>query len=272
MLADPLYDRHLTYVALTRHRQDVHLLADDESFASFEKLAEDLTRPSQKDMAWKFEAATKAARSVNPEARLGALREAFGRLRQWDEHSREVTRLAQTRAALPRNGSLWDLDRALRSKQLSAAERGQLEKARDKADEIRGKLLDLDKKLGSLGSDRSELQAGVLRRARGFGEDELAPQLDRQNLATLRVLRGAEEKELQHLRGAVAKLRYLKNAKASAPKLEPAARVVAALARRATRAVLRRLLPGEIQLALAAVSAVRTLVRSIDRPKSQSLS
>src|ERR1700728_1754736 len=43
-LADPIMNRHAAYVALTRHREGVHLFADRESFPSRAQLDRALSR------------------------------------------------------------------------------------------------------------------------------------------------------------------------------------------------------------------------------------
>jgi AAA domain/Relaxase/Mobilisation nuclease domain/UvrD-like helicase C-terminal domain len=51
VLADPLMNRNAAYVALTRHRDGVHLFADRETFANREQLDKALSRSGQKDLA-----------------------------------------------------------------------------------------------------------------------------------------------------------------------------------------------------------------------------
>jgi hypothetical protein len=50
-LADPYMDRNATYVALTRHREAVHLYADRETFADRDGLDKALSRANRKDLA-----------------------------------------------------------------------------------------------------------------------------------------------------------------------------------------------------------------------------
>jgi Ti-type conjugative transfer relaxase TraA len=56
-LADPYMDRNATYVALTRHREAVHLYADRETFGDREGLDRALSRASRKDLAQDYAAA-----------------------------------------------------------------------------------------------------------------------------------------------------------------------------------------------------------------------
>jgi hypothetical protein len=56
-LADPYMDRNATYVALTRHREAVHLYADRETFGDREGLDKALSRASRKDLAQDYAAA-----------------------------------------------------------------------------------------------------------------------------------------------------------------------------------------------------------------------
>ena len=56
-LADPAMGRHATYVALTRHREAVHLFADRQRFADRDGLDKALSRASRKDLAQDYAAA-----------------------------------------------------------------------------------------------------------------------------------------------------------------------------------------------------------------------
>ncbi len=76
VLADPLMDRHGAYVALTRHREAVHLFADRATFRHREDLDRALSRPGRKDLARDYAAAELgrlAARRAYYEARQGSL-------------------------------------------------------------------------------------------------------------------------------------------------------------------------------------------------------
>jgi hypothetical protein len=57
VLADPLMNRNAAYVALTRHRDGVHLFADRETFPSREHLDKALSRAAQKDLAGDYASA-----------------------------------------------------------------------------------------------------------------------------------------------------------------------------------------------------------------------
>jgi Ti-type conjugative transfer relaxase TraA len=56
-LADPMMNRNAAYVALTRHREGVHLFADRETFADRLQLDKALSRDSRKDLARDYAAA-----------------------------------------------------------------------------------------------------------------------------------------------------------------------------------------------------------------------
>ncbi len=56
-LADPIMNRHAAYVALTRHREGVHLFADRESFPSRAQLDRTLSRDGRKDLASDYSSA-----------------------------------------------------------------------------------------------------------------------------------------------------------------------------------------------------------------------
>jgi Ti-type conjugative transfer relaxase TraA len=56
-LADPMMNRNAAYVALTRHREGVHLFADRETFADRCHLDKALSRDSRKDLARDYAAA-----------------------------------------------------------------------------------------------------------------------------------------------------------------------------------------------------------------------
>jgi AAA domain-containing protein/relaxase-like protein/DNA relaxase TraI-like protein/RNA helicase len=67
-LADPYMDRNATYVALTRHREAVHLYADRQTFAGRDALDGALSRPSRKDLAQDYAAADLLRIAVRSEA------------------------------------------------------------------------------------------------------------------------------------------------------------------------------------------------------------
>ena len=76
-LADGYMDRNATYVALTRHREAVHLYADRETFADRSALDHALSRASRKDLAQDYVAADLlplAARSEAWQKQVQALR------------------------------------------------------------------------------------------------------------------------------------------------------------------------------------------------------
>jgi ATP-dependent exoDNAse (exonuclease V) beta subunit len=76
-LADPGQNRNATYVALTRHRDEVHLYADRKTFKDRETLDKLLSRPGRKDLAQDYAAADlgrQAARAEVGERQANALR------------------------------------------------------------------------------------------------------------------------------------------------------------------------------------------------------
>ena len=56
-LADPMMNRNAAYVALTRHREGVHLYADRKTFGGRQQLDRVLSRESRKDLARDYAAA-----------------------------------------------------------------------------------------------------------------------------------------------------------------------------------------------------------------------
>jgi Ti-type conjugative transfer relaxase TraA len=111
VLADPLMNRNAAYVALTRHRDGVHLFADRETFADREQLDKVLSRSGQKDLASDYASAELrravaryqelAAKTVRATLEERPLREALASLSLLrDERLRVVAaRRSVTRAA-----------------------------------------------------------------------------------------------------------------------------------------------------------------------------
>ena len=135
VLADRSFDRNLAYVALTRHRHQLALYVDHETFASGEQLQQVFAREPRKDLARDYSTldglpvlnpATEPARAgsapsrepafveVTPQ-RLEPLQHALHDLERWDELDAKVKEVAQARHDLPYEGSRPDLEQALRS-------------------------------------------------------------------------------------------------------------------------------------------------------------
>ncbi len=136
VLADRGFDRNLAYVALTRHRHQLRLYVDEETFDSAEQLERVLAREPRKDLVRDYrpasiEAGTPgaeptatepvlgAARSPNerpvevtPE-RLGRLEAALRRLDRWDEISARAGAVGTARSELAYCGNLHDLRQAV---------------------------------------------------------------------------------------------------------------------------------------------------------------
>jgi hypothetical protein len=74
-------DRHAAYVALTRHREAVHLYADRQTFGDREGLDKALSRASRKDLAYDYAAADLGRIA----ARVGALQEQVHALRREEQ-------------------------------------------------------------------------------------------------------------------------------------------------------------------------------------------
>ena len=135
VLADRGFDRNLSYVALTRHRHQLALYVDRETFASGEQLRRVLAREPRKDLVRDYRPSGDLGQILEPESlepareswlpsfesvereltpeRLDRLQTALGRLERWDEIATE-TRAADARAALPYQGNLLDLDHKIR--------------------------------------------------------------------------------------------------------------------------------------------------------------
>ena len=100
VLADPLMNRNAAYVALTRHRDGVHLVADRETFASREQLDKSLSRTGQKDLASDYASAELrravaryqeiAAQTVRATLEERPLREALASLSELRDERRRV--------------------------------------------------------------------------------------------------------------------------------------------------------------------------------------
>ncbi|MCP3960791.1 MAG: AAA family ATPase [bacterium] len=137
VLADRGFDRNLSYVALTRHRHQLALYVDQETFASDDQLQRVLAREPRKDLARDYRPIH--AESLTPDAplaaewapddswildsepsaeltpvRLGNLQVALDRLEQWDDLDARSKEVAQMRRDLPHHGSLPDLERSIR--------------------------------------------------------------------------------------------------------------------------------------------------------------
>ncbi len=102
-LADPIMDRHAAYVAMTRHRESVHLYADRETFGDRHQLDSALSRDSRKDLARDYGASE--------------LERAAGRVVQWEERHQALlgqqSQLFLARQTLERAGAAAeDLDRS----------------------------------------------------------------------------------------------------------------------------------------------------------------
>jgi hypothetical protein len=109
-LADPLIDRHAAYVAMTRHRLDVHLFADRDTFPDRLHLDRALARDSRKDLACDYAAAELAPAA----ARLG----------HWQNRHQALGRAHQTvRRDLDTVTAAYDASREL------VRSRGDLERA-----------------------------------------------------------------------------------------------------------------------------------------------
>ncbi len=138
VLADRGFDRNLSYVALTRHRHQLTLYVDQETFTSGEQLQRVLARDPRKDLVRDYrpidaQVLTPDASLVAPEAaphdlraldlepaleltpvRLDQLQVALGQLERWDELAVQSREAARDRHDLPHHGSLPDLQRTIR--------------------------------------------------------------------------------------------------------------------------------------------------------------
>ncbi len=147
VLASQSFDRNLSYVALTRHRHQLTLCVDEETFPSVEELQRVLGREPRKDLVKDYRlfdaesltserppAATEAADSwaivptVEPTPeRLESIEALLDRLEQWDELTTRSREITQSRHALAYHGSIPDLERAIRElEQLPRHFRGDL--------------------------------------------------------------------------------------------------------------------------------------------------
>jgi len=64
VLASRTMDRHLTYVAMTRHRQETKLYTDREEFQTFGRLCNSLSRKRQKQSTFDFSGTVKDAKGI----------------------------------------------------------------------------------------------------------------------------------------------------------------------------------------------------------------
>ncbi len=137
VLADRGFDRNLSYVALTRHRHQLALYVDQETFASGEQLRRVFARDPRKDLVQDYRPANAAgltleplpveqtldeswfppvepsAQELTPE-RLDRLQHALRKIDQWDEISARLSDVDQARRQLPFGGSLSNLELKIR--------------------------------------------------------------------------------------------------------------------------------------------------------------
>ena len=132
VLADDIFNRNTTYVALTRHRHQLRLHVDKETFASREDLLRVLAREPRKDLArdhgapdvsrielreplqetWLPPAV--AAPVELTSARIEEFSAAVDHLQRWDELKVTSRNLFESRRQLFYNGSLPDLEASIR--------------------------------------------------------------------------------------------------------------------------------------------------------------
>ena len=103
VLADPLLDRNSTYVALTRHREQVTLAVDRQQMRSGDELAAVLGRAPKADLARDFGASRD----------MEEVRGLLAQLEQRESLYSERTVLQHERERLPHRGLVPDLERAL---------------------------------------------------------------------------------------------------------------------------------------------------------------
>ena len=135
VLADRGFDRNLSYVALTRHRHQLALYVDRETFASGEQLRHVFAHEPRKDLVRDYRPSGDLGQILEPESlepareswlpsfesvdreltpeRLERLRGAFDELERWDEIEIQKAAAMRSRHALPYKGSLPDLDREI---------------------------------------------------------------------------------------------------------------------------------------------------------------
>ena len=136
VLADRGFDRNLSYVALTRHRHQLALYVDRETFASGEHLRRVLAREPRKDLVRDYRPSVEPSQALEPipsepphddvtwlavepvdrkltPERLDRLQSALGRLERWDEIQARAVAVSRSRTALPYQGSLSTLDREI---------------------------------------------------------------------------------------------------------------------------------------------------------------
>lgn len=78
VLATPGYDRHLTYVALSRHRHAVQLIYSKSDFASGNDLANILSRARPKDTSLDYTDVMAEVRNLTPEPHAGRQHDVIG--------------------------------------------------------------------------------------------------------------------------------------------------------------------------------------------------
>ncbi len=144
VLTDPGFDSASTYVATTRHRESLHIYADEQSFRTGKDLLATLSRQPQKTLAADYNPPATVAQPANdtlsfvqkptlplsPES-LAQSQAALQNLHRWDRHSAELQRLYIARERLPHAGTTALLERDIN--ELGLAEPGsvKLKCARD---------------------------------------------------------------------------------------------------------------------------------------------
>ncbi len=128
VLASRGFDRNLSYVALTRHRHQLMLYADQETFADPEQLTRNLGREPRKDLVRDYRPASAEPISPAPPPkpelarafadppsidatpeRLAKVETAMLRIERWDEIAIRSRTVHRARHALPRGGNLIEL-------------------------------------------------------------------------------------------------------------------------------------------------------------------
>ena len=135
VLAGRGFDRNLSYVALTRHRHQLRLYVDQETFASEDQLLRVMARQPRKDLARDYRATSGGAPALTADLSatdawvpptepvsveltaegLEGLQGALGRLERFEDLSTRARELARARQALPYRGNLLDLNREIRA-------------------------------------------------------------------------------------------------------------------------------------------------------------
>ena len=337
VLASRGFDRNLTYVALTRHRESTLLFYDSETFPTPRRLLATFSRNPGKDLVRDYEGLHHRELAPNrvfhPEARFEALQQALAELDRWDGLISRSHDLAAERERLPQAGSIPDLmarkrslakerqaldtrlskiyrhprtartalqrtrgdqvARALREnparfgdlrgRQVLGTPTRQRHEALLAADKLADRLADLnarqeqtrsalasaqrlrrraqqlDRELGSLGSDRDEILANLGRIAGPFKIEELEDKLSPRHLSIVRELRHAEKAYLSPLKAHLAATRRQQT------HTRAARRLVERLVRQAPLHILRRLTPPELRLLLTAYRIAHTSILELDR-------